>query len=155
MFECQGWITIRESYFCDDDPDNRKMSYALEQIWQLLDSRKKEFGTAKTQGLFPVIEDVMNFSITPITQNGITRLIFLGETNHKDNRWNSALEIWNKIAKIAPGSYGLLYFWDDEDMKTETQGYMQVYVMKKGEVILKKDTFLSPTNPEIEMWRIT
>jgi hypothetical protein len=53
-----------------------------------------------------------------------------------------ALDIFSWVAKESTGSYGLLYFHDDED--PESFNEFQVYVLKRGNLTKSNDSFLSP-----------
>lgn len=61
------------------------------------------------------------------------------------------LEFFRWIGTIAPGSYGLLYYWDDEDSRgAEYRNQYRVLVMTRGTVAEQADPFLSPCEPTID-----
>ncbi|MCL2013239.1 MAG: immunity 7 family protein [Cystobacterineae bacterium] len=60
-----------------------------------------------------------------------------------------ALSLFKCIAEKAKGSYGLLYFHDDEDVSGK-DNFFQVYVLARGAIKTMTDTFLSPLVPVVE-----
>lgn len=52
------------------------------------------------------------------------------------------------LAAKAPGSYGILSCWDDEDPVKNNA--FQIFILKKGRIIEADDIWLSPCVPEIE-----
>lgn len=79
-------------------------------------------------------------------QLNVTFQIWLhGCTNHRQ-RW--VFELFSFIAERAPGSYGLLYVWDDEDREHDNE--FRVWRMARGRVEEFADPFLSPCVPTFE-----
>jgi hypothetical protein len=66
-------------------------------------------------------------------------------TNHKTEEAEEMLQTFEKIAKVATGSYGLLYVWDEY----EDADNFRVLVARKGVVEWKKDEFFSPNSEMI------
>lgn len=58
------------------------------------------------------------------------------------------LDIFKWAAENSTGSYGILYFFNDEDKVCHNE--FQVFVLKRGKLIESKDYFLSPYFEEIE-----
>ncbi|MFZ2843235.1 Imm7 family immunity protein [Psychrobacter sp.] len=131
MIEYQGWFVIRES-FSELDESKDKMK----EVWQ-----KLEFFVANIN----CNRNICQMKIT----NGSYKLMIAGMDNHKSYSWTEILEFLNWIAIEAKGSYGLLYFCDDED-KDGLDNQFQVIVLKKGKISFELDKFLSPYNPEVE-----
>lgn len=127
MFEYHGWITIREG-----TNESEEDSDLLEQNVALI----KETIPKYSEGLG---------RIELFYQNGFPFVRLDGNQNHYQT-W--VLELFVKISQLAKGSYGLLYFWDDEDPKLNNE--FQVWRMTKGRVEKMKDLFLSPCNPTLE-----
>lgn len=125
MFEFHGWITIRDTYSCAMEEDE-KFDLIINKIKNEIDS----FGWCNG---FHDIRIV----------NGEYQLIISGYLNHKSAEVNELFDIYNEIAKIAVGSYGILYVRDDEDQNGFDNEF-SVYVMAKGNITRHKDTFLSP-----------
>lgn len=132
MLEYQGWATVREA-FRESDEDDALLGEAIKAI------RKR-------------VEDVgaqTNVRAEFLTLNGSPRLMVVGVGNRKDSRWEATLELFSFIAKVAPGSYGELSFWDDEEADGKNEVY-QSYIMKKGMIALQEHPFLSPCYQELE-----
>lgn len=125
MFEFHGWITIRDTYTCDME-ENEKFDLIINKIKIKIDS----FGWCNGFHDIRVV-------------NGEYQLIISGYLNHKSVEVNELFDIYNEIAKKAVGSYGLLYVRDDEDPNGFDNEF-SVYVMAKGSITRHKDTFLSP-----------
>lgn len=69
--------------------------------------------------------------------------------NHKSFEAGEIIELFQFIADQAPGSYGLLYTRDDEDI----EGYdneFKVYVLARGTLRRQEDVWLSPFVPVVE-----
>jgi hypothetical protein len=72
---------------------------------------------------------------------------FLASALHNHN--NSYIqEIFEWVGQNAPGSYGLLYYQNEENNEM-TEGF-KVYVMKRGRISTKMDKELSPKVPTLE-----
>ena len=70
-------------------------------------------------------------------------------TNHFSEDIKDIIEFFKQIALLSPGSYGLLYLHDDEDRDGFDNSF-QVYVLAKGNFMLREDPFLSPYFPTVE-----
>ena len=68
--------------------------------------------------------------------------------NHKTERTEEMISMYEKITKIATGSYGLLYYLDDEDEVYSDE--FRVLVSKKGKCEWKRDENFSPCSIMIE-----
>ncbi|MDP8099334.1 Imm7 family immunity protein [Pasteurella atlantica] len=131
MIEFYGWIKIRESYDEKNESDE-----LLSDIYKKLNTRLSEI-------------QHNNFFIELLFLNGEGRLIFTGESNHKSQSWYDCLSLCEWVTKNAVGSYGVIYFFDDED----TEGYnnqFQIFSIKKGKLSLEADKLLSPFFEELE-----
>lgn len=134
MIEYYGWVNIRESF--DETNENDKL---LKTIWQTF---LQEVNRLFTHSSNPQIKATI--------LNGQYHFIISGFHNHKSQDFSKVFTIFEWLEKHAVGSYGLLYFFDDED----TDGYhnqFQVYCLKKGKFERQKDTFLSPYFNKVEM----
>jgi len=80
-----------------------------------------------------------------VKYNGIVTFLASGLHNHNDGY---IIEIFKWLGQNAIGSYGLLYYQDDEDKQT-VDGF-KIYAMKKGKVTEKMDKEFSPRIPTIE-----
>ncbi len=131
MTEYHGWIVIREHYKEDSDQ-------LLESVLEQISMRITEFTT-----------DHGGTHIRLEVANGMRRVSIFAAPNHKGYLWDALEALVNWIAKIAVGSYGLVYCLDDEDKSGDHDKFI-VYCIKKGKVYIIKDTMLSPVIPEIE-----
>lgn len=133
MIEYQGWVVIRESY-----NEVNESSELLDKIWDELKGIVNKINKER-------LAEICNLQVI----NGDYKLSILGLDNHKSSSWEEIVDLLKWLAKFAVGSYGLLYFYDDED-KNGLDNQFQVLVLKKGKVSIEKDNFLSPYIPEVE-----
>ena len=131
MFEYQGWATIREAYSERNEDENllNDVVLSIKKIITQIDQPQR----------------ILDLKF----MNGIPRLWVLGSTNHKGSDWEDVYKLFEFIAEKAPGSYGLLSYWDDED-DSGHDNFINVYALKKGKLSFHKDSFLSPCIPTIE-----
>ncbi|WP_317056203.1 Imm7 family immunity protein [Roseovarius rhodophyticola] len=131
MVELHGWFTIREA-FREEDESDEVLSSAIFQIEK-------------------AISKLSNFNLAAklMQQNGCYSLLINGNFNHRDSRWTEVTELVQLVSKIAPGSYGILHFHDDED-KNGRENQFQALVMKKGRVQTLIDENLSPFFCDLE-----
>ncbi|MGV3723616.1 MAG: Imm7 family immunity protein [Actinomycetota bacterium] len=125
MFEYHGWAVVREGPYEID----------CGQLAQIVDELKAvigEFGDGSG------VADVRWTNATPMVW-------FAGCPNH---RHDCIFGLFPWLAKRAPGSYGLLYVWDEEDPTHHNN--FQVWRLRRGEVEQQLDPFLSPCQPVIE-----
>ena len=81
--------------------------------------------------------------------NGEWFLQFSLYSNRKDSRSQEIFGLYRSIGEIAPGSYGLIYLYDDEDREGR-ENQFQVYMLARGCVEEREDLYLSPVIPVIE-----
>ena len=130
MYEYHGWANIRENTFSiEEDEDN--ISSIIESIRQYISSLKWNSGL---------------LDICPV--NGEYHLILTGFSNHSYVE-KDIINLYNFVAEISPGSYGLLYVHDDEDMNGNDNSF-SVFVLTRGSLRRHKDPFLSPFIPVVE-----
>jgi hypothetical protein len=129
VFEYHGWITIQEST-SEVDGGN------LEDIINDIRDNIKE-----SNWIHGLID------LRPI--NGAYHLCLSGFTNHKSQEEKDIMSLFTYIGRCAPGSYGLLYTRDDEDISGFDNEFV-VYTLARGNIALKKDIYLSPVIPTIE-----
>jgi Immunity protein 7 len=71
-----------------------------------------------------------------------------GNTNHRSQAIQDVFDLYAYISSVAPGSYGILYMHDDEEIGFENE--FRVYVLTRGNLTVHKDPFLSPYFPVVE-----
>ncbi|QUH28784.1 Imm7 family immunity protein [Vallitalea guaymasensis] len=129
MYEFHGWAVIRETPQVIDEENVDDIAKMIEEY---IDNLNWESGILK---IFAV--------------NGEYQFIVSGVSNHKTQESEELLGVYKYIAKIAPGSYGLLYVKDDEDTKGLDNEFI-VYTLVRGNLSIQKDTFISPFIPIVE-----
>lgn len=126
MVEIHGWMTLRETYKVTDE----------ENFDRVLKQVNEEIGKLK-------------FFKPPIkSMNGECFIEFSSYTNHMSNDVKEMLFFFEIVSKIAKGSYGLLYIYNDEDANYYNN--FVVYKLARGKVEMYKDRLLSPVIPTIE-----
>ena len=68
--------------------------------------------------------------------------------NHRSPDVEAVIEFFEEIGKKAPGSYGILYVWDDEVLNFDDE--FQVGKLVRGNFEFVKDHYLSPRIPTLE-----
>jgi hypothetical protein len=123
VFEFHGWITLRSTgEAVDDDPP-----LPLDEIRAVVKA-------VDSGHLYRV--DVFN---------GQYFVHIAGSHNH---RQSAVIDMFAEIGRLAPGSYGLLHIWDDEDPGHQNE--FRVHRLVRGEVTVHEDTLLSPCIPTLE-----
>jgi hypothetical protein len=125
MFEYQGWATISESV-SEADENGDMLSEIIRQIESKISMVQSE-----------------HFELGMKYFNAEPRLWVIGCSNRKRSDWDDVVKLFRFIAEISPGSYGILSFWDDEDVDGLSNIY-QAYVLRRGALEKKIDPFLSP-----------
>jgi hypothetical protein len=129
MFQYHGWVTLHGSPGDEELADQRA---AYERV-------HNEVASLKDGGTLVDLRWI----------NGMPQLHVFGFLNHRAREGQEILDTFARIGRVAPGSYGLLYFRDDEDPRG-LRNEFQVLVMRRGQVTQHPDTFLSPCIPAIE-----
>jgi Immunity protein 7 len=129
MFEYHAWVTVHSSPGDEEDADLKAAFDATEREVQPLQG-----GTTEA-------------SLRWV--NGAAQLHISGFLNHRSGEGQQVIECFQRIAKVAPGSYGVLYIRDDEDSSGRNNEF-QVVVMRRGAIFAAADNFLSPCVPVIE-----
>ncbi|MEO0594222.1 MAG: Imm7 family immunity protein [Myxococcota bacterium] len=132
-----GWASIDltpgDEYEHIDDEDSL-LYYPI--AYELRDEAKARFNHGN-----PVVD------LIPV--NGDYHLRITGKQNHRGQDHEDVLEFYRHVAREAPGSFGTLMVWDDEDKEGKHNEFV-TYVMARGKVTAHKDPFLSPCMPTIE-----
>ncbi|WP_406375877.1 immunity 7 family protein [Streptomyces sp. NBC_00647] len=126
MFEYHGWITVRETA-ADDDNEPR-----LQQIVDELRLRIAQMDS-------PYLLDLRWMNGEPFIHLG-------GSSNHRSSP--DVVELFEHVAQVAPGSYGLLHVHDDEEPGHENE--VRVLRLVRGLVTQHTEVLLSPYIPTVE-----
>ncbi|HEY0869591.1 MAG TPA: Imm7 family immunity protein [Acidothermaceae bacterium] len=127
MFEWHGWASVFGSPTADDGPEaDQRDRLAKQQVNDLIDTR----------------ENVNNEVTDARIANGALHVWLAGSHNRRDS---SPLDLFKEIARLAPGSYGVMYTVD-----FDTDSGWQRWVMRRGSVYAEADASLSPTIPMTE-----
>ena len=124
MFEYHGWATLHLS-------PGEENEHELAEFAEDLRRRIDKFGDGS---------GVCDVRVV----NAYWHVWFAGTPNHGHD---NVLQLFPYIAQHAPGSYGLLYVWDDED--ADHDNVFRVYRLARGRVEVTADPFLSPCEPTI------
>ncbi|MFF9483362.1 Imm7 family immunity protein [Streptomyces sp. NPDC014676] len=126
MFEYHGWITVRETAAGDDDePRLRRIVDELRLHIARMDS--------------PYLLDLRWMNGEPFIHLG-------GCSNHRS--LPDVAELFEHVAAVAPGSYGLLHIRDDEEQGHEND--VRVLKLVRGTVTQHTEALLSPCIPTVE-----
>jgi hypothetical protein len=131
LYEDHGWATLRQSWG-DEDGEEEQIRTIAENLRQFLAERQWGTGLIDLRAV-----------------NGQYLFSMAGATNHRPTSPHDPVDWLRYVGQVAPGSYGTLYIWDDEDQGGFSNAF-QVYVMARGQVRQHKDPFLSPCIPIIE-----
>ncbi|MGW0757931.1 Imm7 family immunity protein [Streptomyces sp. NPDC002814] len=126
MFEYHGWITVRETAVDDDD------EIRLRQIVDELQLRIARMAS-------PYLLDLRWMNGEPFIHLG-------GHSNHRSSP--DVVGLFEHVAAVAPGSYGLLHIRDDEDPGHENE--VRVLRLARGTITLHTEALLSPCIPTLE-----
>lgn len=127
MFEYHGWITVRETA-ADDDDDELRLRRIVDEL---------ELHIARMDS--PYLLDLRWMNGEPFVHLG-------GYSNHRSSP--NVVELFEHVAVVAPGSYGLLHVRDDEDPGHENE--VRVLRLVRGMVTQHTEALLSPCIPTVE-----
>lgn len=130
MYEFHGWFVVAET---PEDHDDGGLDQILAELRQMLATMKWA----------PV-----RYDLYPL--NGVYHLCVTGHLNRPLTHPEDVAALMTFLARRAPGSYGLLYWRDDEDASPPGMGEFRVRVLARGTITDRFDPFLSPTIPTIE-----
>lgn len=129
MIELHGWLTIRATYKNEDEieVDEEKAIFLVKEL----------------------IQKVKWNDIQLKTRNGAYYIETSVFANRKAQEIEEINEFFKNVMHVAEGSYGIVYYWDDEDTCGKDNEF-QVYIMAKGKIVTQNDIYLSPCIPTIE-----
>lgn len=128
MYQYHGWAVVLES--TGDEASNEGKVNIFETVKKYIED------------LQPKV-DVLDMRAI----NGQYHLWMTGLWNREPSSKFSPVVIMKNIGSIAPGSYGMLYVFNDEHPKHFNE--FDVYVLARGNVEEKTDPFLSPLIPVV------
>jgi hypothetical protein len=132
VFEVHGWASVTSStYEIDGEADAKLVRLLQERIEGV-----------RVRGLVTVHLDVgLNGDLNALSISGF-----------RNHRYDLVIELFQWLAKNAPGSYGLLYVHDDEDFRrgADYQNVFRVWRLARGTLQEMDDPFLSPRIPVTE-----
>ncbi|MFD0020309.1 Imm7 family immunity protein [Streptomyces sp. NPDC058382] len=126
MFEYHGWIAVRETAVSADD------DVRLRQVVDELRLRIAQLAS-------PYLLDLRWMNGEPFIHVG-------GNSNHRSSP--DVVELFEHVAKVAPGSYGLLHMRDGEHTGHENE--VRVLRLARGTVTHHTEALLSPCIPTLE-----
>jgi len=130
MIEIHGWITLRYSDYHSEEHLQRDFIYNF-----------KSYLNKAYSGVLS--EPYCKFT----NYNGLECFSINVQHNHRGDAFYLT-KIFSWVAEHSDGSYGLLYFHDEEDESSFNE--FQVYVLKRGTFTKAKDVLLSPYWEEVE-----
>lgn len=130
MYEFHGWFTIAEK---PEEIDDGNLEHIINQIRELLGKLDWPSGFADLRAM-----------------NGQYFLHMAGFSNRPRHYQEDIDKLLRFLAERTSGSYGLLYWRDDEDTSPPGMGNFRVSILARGRVLERFDPFLSPTTPIIE-----
>ncbi|WP_411888982.1 Imm7 family immunity protein [Yoonia sp. SDW83-1] len=83
-----------------------------------------------------------------LSQNRARNLLINGNFNHLDSRWNEVNGLVALVADVAPGSFGVLHSYNDED-ECRLDNQFQALFIKKGKIQTALEQKLSPVFDEL------
>lgn len=128
MIEVHGWVMLREG----TSPENEELN--LDKIIEQINVKNKSLQWN---------------DIEVKVLNGKYYLEFTIIHNRKTSKIDECIEYIEFIGFIAPGSYGIIYMLDDEDINGKENEF-QVFTLIRGKLEKKKDSYLSPFIPTVE-----
>ncbi|GGM81777.1 hypothetical protein GCM10012275_60490 [Longimycelium tulufanense] len=134
MYQFTGWIVVDEAPW---EVHPSSLHPIVDQIRELVDS-------------FPWRGDKPFSNILEIRWiNGKPFVVVAGAPNHRRGEADDLEHLLHFIAERAPGSYGLIYVWDDEAQDWPGHNAFKVLVLARGKVTERADPFLSPIVPTV------
>ena len=127
MFEYHGWVTIQATTSGDDD------AALLERL---------------VDRVHRALRDSADVDLIDLRWSaGMPMLHFGGFDKHGEGLAPALLSLFTRAGELAPGSYGLLHIWNDQDPEHDNE--FQVYRMARGQVTEREDPHLTPVAPTL------
>lgn len=134
--EILGWAVLRESYVFDWDYIDERLPEIVEDIQAYIKAH--------------YCDSDNNFRTQLMGMNGKDVLQIALQNNHLGN-WEcgEALALFQYVAEVAPGSYGVLHIYDSDGQYGDGNE-MYMVVMARGKLLRHRNPFLSPVLPKVE-----
>lgn len=129
MYEFHGWITIQET---PSEADTGNLERIVAELRAAIAALEWNSGLLQLHAA-----------------NGVYFLNLGGAANRKGREAADISELLSRIGDAAPGSYGLVYWRDDEDEDGDPNRF-HILKMARGQLSEEQDAFLSPCLPVIE-----
>jgi hypothetical protein len=131
VYEVHLWLLLRES---TTEVDNGSLHTKLEELRTLVAEKLPD--AVPPSPLYSLNhEHLLQCSIAH---------------NHRGDTHDRLLAVLSAIAGNLPGSYGLVYWHDDEILASENRDRYNVLVVARGGIVGGYDPFLSPISPTVE-----
>ncbi len=128
MIELHAWLTIWPTYMDEDIHTEINEEEIYKKIDNILNNQKYN-------------------SLYLVEKNGPRALNVCLYDNRQTAKSKEIIDIFTEIAKVATGSYGVLYLWDDEDVVHNNE--FQLLVARKGNCYWIHDQIFSTCDPRI------
>lgn len=130
MYELTGWIAI------STDPYEEK-------------SAERSIAEGKVRD-YLASSQVLPDAVQIRNMNGVPFLGIGACHNRRVGLHQEVIELLKFVGREARASYGIVYWRDDEDPSLPAGPNFHVFVMRRGELSMHLDPFLSPVVPTIE-----
>jgi hypothetical protein len=138
MYICNVWAVLRVW-----------PSECEEEVWDGLPAF--EVRDAKSLELERLANEILNPRPSKcVTDVNWERVIqFSCSGNHRSTDYADLLHFLTRLTQLLPDSYGLAYWFDDEDPIVEYRNKFRVLVIASGKITERDDPFLSPYIPTV------
>ncbi|MDA2811057.1 Imm7 family immunity protein [Nocardiopsis sp. RSe5-2] len=126
MFEFHGWLAIQGSAAREDDEPDQDV------LRRLVESASGGSSLVDLRWI-----------------NGELFLHVGGLLNRRSSEADEVVDLFERIGSVALGSYGVLYYRDDEKPGNDGNAF-HVLAMRRGQVTEEPDGHLSPVIPRLE-----
>jgi hypothetical protein len=131
MYEFHMWLLLRES---TTEVDEGSLLAKLTDLRTLL--------VAKLPDAVPA-SPIFSLNYEHLLQCSVAH-------NHRGDTHVRLLAVLSSVAQNLPGSYGLVYWHDDEVPGGGNGDAYRVLVVARGAIMDRSDPFLSPISPTVE-----
>jgi hypothetical protein len=131
MYYVHAWLILRES---TTEDESESLFNKIAQLGNLMQDKLND--CVPNEPIMQVnFEHILQFSVSH---------------NHRGNAYDRLISVLTWIARELPGSYGLVYWYDDETPGRSNYDGYNVVVVARGQLMNRYDPFLSPIAPVVE-----